>query len=131
MTRIVYKKLIGRYLVESIEERCGEGLQIDIEEPINASILIGENVFPVVSGRAFTTVELGEGEIHPKLCASVGNADLEGFVLKGGTAHRLTRWDDHFYPMLKTVNDLSERLRKAEDEILLLREAVARRIDII
>ena len=132
MTRIVYKKLIGKYFADSFSVSDGKGILIEFSEPIDAKLVIGEKVHTVKRGVCRIPEEtLPEEKISPKLYTGRDMFEPESFVYKNGTAHPVFRGDELVKDALRMLDLLENRLSTAEAEISDLRERVTRKIDLI
>ena len=132
MTRIVYKKLLNKYLIDSISEHSGDGITLELSEPIDAKIVIGENVYNVSHGVCNIKEPLFyDEETLPKLYTGAHLHELEGFVYKGHTAHRTGNRDEIIKDALLVIERLSNRLDAAESDISELKEKVSRKLNLI
>lgn len=133
MTRIVYKKMLGRYLIDSVIESGGDGgVTIELSEPIDARLVIHEEVHPLKHGIChIKNGVLKNGEIFPKCCTGAGVYELEGFYYKDGAVIRTVVRDSLVYDTAKCANALMARIESAEERLLLLEEQIARKINLL
>lgn len=130
MTTIVYKNLLNRYLIDSCFEADGDGISVELSEPIDARLAIGTEIYKVKTGLCRIR-SLSEGEILPRLYTSTCVYELEGFVYRNGKATPSRDRSGMIAELCRAVDSITERLTAAEKEIIDLNERVSRRISIL
>jgi len=130
MTTLVYKNLLSKYIIDACFESNGEGLTIELSEPIDAKLVIGEGIFQVEKGVCRIEKPLS-GECLPKLYTGTGVYALEGFVCKNGVATPNRDRTDMIPELLRVLDSVCERLCAVEGEVNALSEMVSRRISIL
>ena len=130
MTTIVYKNLLNRYLIDACFETDGDGITVELSEPIDARLVIGADIYRVDKGICRIS-SLGEGEILPKLYTGTGVYELEAFICKHGTATPCRDRSELIAELCMAVDSITERLAAAEREIIDLNERVSRRVSLL
>lgn len=133
MTRIVYRKMLGRYLIDSVIESGGDGgITIELSEPIDARLVIHEVVRTLKHGIChIENGALKNGEIAPKCCTGTSIYDLESFYYKDGAVIRTVVRDSLVYDTAECANALMARIESAEERLLLLEDQIARKINLL
>lgn len=130
MTTLVYKYLLSSYIIDACFESHGEGLTLELCEPIDAKLIIGESIHRVDKGIC-RIKSLQIGEIKPKLYTGTGVYELESFVYRNGVATPNRDHAQMIPELYRVLNSVCERLFAAEREIAELSERVSRRISIL
>ena len=125
MITIIYKYALNRYLISEIKEACGDEILIKIDEPINASLMIGKKAFHIERGTAkIKCRDLSDGKISPRFYRGKRLVSLEGFILNNGSVIRDSIGDElsrelasELYSLSKTVKELSDRITELEDKV--------------
>ena len=131
MTRIVYKKILGRYMIASISEADGEGLSIELSAPIDATVAIGKEVYKMKCGVCDVINALPDGEISPKLYTGSEMCPIESFINKNGEIHKASISDELVRSAFAGIDALEERLATAEALICDLEDKISRKINLI
>ena len=129
MTTLIYKNLLNRYLLDTSFESSGDGVTIQLCEPIDAKIAIGTKIHRVDKGIC-RIKELPSGEILPKLYTGTGLYELESFVYHSGVATPNRDRSELIAELFGALDTIEERLKEAEREIVMLNEKVSRRISL-
>ena len=130
MTTIVYKNLLNRYLIDACFEADGDGITVELSEPIDARLVIGTEIYKVKNGICRIR-SLSEGEILPRLYTGTCVYELEGFVYRHGAATPIRDRSGMIAELCCAVDSITERLTAAEREIIELNERVSRRISVL
>jgi hypothetical protein len=130
MTTVIYKNILGKYLIHKIFESAGTGVTLTLEEPIDAKATIGEDIWRFEKG-VCRIGALKEGEVAPKLYTGSIQKELESFFYKNGTAH-LTRDPNGFMAeILTALGMIEERVSALETANAELSERVSRKISFL
>ena len=130
MTTIIYKKLLERYIINAIHESDGDGVTITLCEPIDARIVIGEQIYHVRKGVSKIS-RIPEGLISPKLYTGTALYELERFVYKNGAAVLSRDPGDFIADALLALDSMDERIKALENLSAELSEQISRRISIL
>ena len=130
MTTIIYKKLLERYIVDTMYESGGDGVTITLCEPIDARIVIGDVIYHVKKGVSKIN-GLSEGLILPKLYTGTALYELERFVYKNGVAVLSRDPGDFIADALLALDSMDERIKALENLSAELSEQISRRISIL
>ncbi len=129
MTTLVYKNLLKRYFLNTSFESSGDGITIQLCEPIDAKLVIGSKIHRIDKGIC-RIKELPSGEILPKLYTGTGLYELESFVYRNGVATPNHDRSGLITELFGTLDTIEERLSEVEREIVMLNEKVSRRISL-
>ena len=130
MTTIIYKKLLERYVIDAMHESEGDGVTLTLCEPIDARIVIGEEIYQVKKGISKLS-GIPEGLIQPKLYTGTALYELERFVYKNGTAILSRDPGDFAADALLILDSMETRIRALEGVCAELSDKISRRISIL
>jgi hypothetical protein len=116
MTTIIYKKLLERYIIDAIHESEGDGVTLTLCEPIDARIVIGEEIYQVKKGISKIS-GIPEGLIQPKLYTGTGKEDIEGFIVSYGEVVRTSPDSEFAKTVGEAVIEILQRLGEHEKDI--------------
>ncbi len=116
MKTIIYKKVLGRYEIEKINDRGGDKILVEFCEPIDSKLTVAGRVFPVERGVArIDAKRLPDGELSPKLYTDGAVSSIEGFILSHGAIVRINVTDDYVRKLVSVVDELQLKVRSLEE----------------
>ena len=129
MTTIIYKKILGRYEIIKIDERGGENMRIEFEDPIDASLIISDTPHPVVRGVCDVKCrEILDGFITPKLYTGGNMQTLEGFTVKLGAVIKNPADDEYVRRLSEVADGLLLRICRLEAALCEIENKIERKI---
>ena len=118
MTTIIYKFILGRYLITDIIQNEADEICIKFDTPIDAKLIICDTVVKVECGVARIKAErLKDGRIAPMLYLKNTVSTMEEFILSRGAVIK-SRLDEKAIRELEEVTDgILKRLNAIEKSL--------------